>query len=224
MHYSYAESDELTLLRQTIRSFAEKEIAPKARELDEHEEFSYDLTAKMGELGLFGMVVPQEYGGQGMDYLSYVVAVEELARIDGSQAATIAAHNSLGVTPIYYYGSEEQKHQYIPSLCDGHGLWAFGLTEPDVGSAASMGLKTTCKRNGDTWTINGQKKWIGNATFADYIIIWAKDEDDHQVKGFIIDRETPGMTTEKIQDKMSLRTVQNALITIKDCKIKEFAF
>ena len=100
-------------------------------------------------------------------------------------------------------------------------IGAFGLTEPDVGSAISMGMKTTCRRQGDTWTINGEKKWIGNATFADYIIIWARDEADHQVKGFIVDRTTAGLTTEKIEDKMALRIVQNAIIRMKDVKVVE---
>jgi glutaryl-CoA dehydrogenase len=118
-------------------------------------------------------------------------------------------------------GSEEQRKEFLPSMCRLEKIGAFALTEPEVGSAASSSLKTTCKRNGDVWTINGQKKWIGNATFADYIIVWAKDEDDHQVKGFIVDRETPGLTTEKIEDKMALRIVQNALITFKGCKVTE---
>ncbi len=129
MSYQFEDNEELTMMRQTVRKFAETEIAPLARDLDEREEFSVELTKRMGGLGLFGTVIPTEYGGQGMDYLSYVVAVEELARVDGSQAATIAAHNSLGAAPLYYYGNEEQKRQYLPSLCTGEGLWAFGLTE-----------------------------------------------------------------------------------------------
>ena len=164
MGYAFEESEELALMRQTVRKFAETEIAPKAHGLDEREEFSTELTRAMGELGLFGTVVDPKYGGQGMDYLSYIVAVEELARIDGSQAATIAAHNSLGAAPLYYYGTEEQKKKYLPSLCTGEGLWAFGLTEPEAGSDAQAS-KTTAKYDAATreWVINGSKIWITNS-------------------------------------------------------------
>jgi alkylation response protein AidB-like acyl-CoA dehydrogenase len=160
----FEESEELALLRETVRKFAESEIAPQAAHLDETEQFSLELTAKMGELGLFGTVVPSEYGGQGMDYLSYIVAVEELARVDGSHAATVAAHNSLGAAPLYYYGSESQKKQYIPSLCNGKGLWAFGLTEAGAGSDAQAS-KTTARfdAGNDEWIINGSKIWITNS-------------------------------------------------------------
>ncbi|MCK5856787.1 MAG: acyl-CoA dehydrogenase family protein, partial [Bacteroidales bacterium] len=118
------------MIRETVRDFAEREIKPLAQELDERAEFSIELTKKIGELGLFGMYLPEKYGGQGMDTLSYIIAVEELARVDGSHAATLAAHNSLGIGPLYYYGTEEQKMKYLPKLCTGEGLWGFGLTEP----------------------------------------------------------------------------------------------
>ncbi|MGB1540008.1 MAG: acyl-CoA dehydrogenase family protein, partial [Rickettsiales bacterium] len=122
------------MLRDTVRRFAENEIKPVAAELDAKEQFSADLTRKMGQIGLFGIVVPEEYGGQGMDYLAYAIACEELSRVDGSQAATITAHNSLGVGPLYYFGNEEQKKKYLPQLCTGEAVWAFGLTEPGAGS------------------------------------------------------------------------------------------
>ena len=128
MAYSFTSTEELELLRNSVSDFAREFIQPKSRELDEKEIFSYELTEKMGELGLFGTVVSEEYGGQGLDYLSYIVCVEELARVDSSQAATIAAHNSLGAAPIYYYGTKEQKEKFLPDLCTGKGLWAFGLT------------------------------------------------------------------------------------------------
>jgi len=121
---------EQEMIRKEVRKFAQKEIAPIAGELDEKEEFSSELTRKMGEIGLFGMFVSEKYDGQGMDYISYIIAVEEIARIDGSQAATIAAGNSLGIGPLYYFGSEEQKQKYLPKLCAGEALWGFGLTEP----------------------------------------------------------------------------------------------
>jgi alkylation response protein AidB-like acyl-CoA dehydrogenase len=129
-------SEEQQILKKTIRDFAEKEIAPVANELNKKEEFSYDLTAKMGELGLFGICISPEYGGMGMDNLSYIIAVEEIARVDGSQAATVVAANSLGTTPLATYGNEKQKQKYLPKLVTGEKLWGFGLTEPNAGSDA----------------------------------------------------------------------------------------
>jgi len=155
-------SDHL-LLRDTVRSFAEAEIAPVAAGLDEREEFSTDLTTRMGELGMFGIVVPEEYGGQGMDYLAYVIATEELARVDGSQAATVTAGNSLGIGPIYYYGTEEQRHRLLPELCRGEGLWAFGLTEPGAGSD-SRASATKAAATDTGWVLDGSKIFITNAS------------------------------------------------------------
>jgi len=156
-------SMEQEILRKSVREFAEKEIRPVARELDEREEFSYETMQKMAELGLFGMVVSETYGGQGMDYLSYIIATEEIARVDGSHAATVAAGNSLGIGPIYYYGSEEQKRKYLPKLCSGEALWGFGLTEPNAGSDAGNS-KTTAVLDGDQWVVNGSKIFITNAS------------------------------------------------------------
>ena len=155
-------SKEQEMIRREVRKFAQKEIQPVAAELDEKEEFSPELTRKIGEIGLFGMFVSEMYDGQGMDYLSYIIAVEEIARVDGSQAATIAAGNSLGIGPLYYFGNEDQKKKYLPKLCSGEGLWGFGLTEPTAGSDAG-GSKTTAVRDGDDWVINGSKIFITNA-------------------------------------------------------------
>jgi short/branched chain acyl-CoA dehydrogenase len=153
---------EQEMIRREVRRFAEQEIAPVAAELDKQEAFSEDLTRKMGEIGLFGMFVSEAYEGQEMDYLSYIIAVEEIARVDGSQAATIAAGNSLGIGPIYYFGSEAQKRKYLAPLCRGEGLWGFGLTEPTAGSDAG-GSKTTAVRDGGQWILNGSKIFITNA-------------------------------------------------------------
>ena len=138
----YNLSMEQEILRNSVRQFAEKEIKPVARELDEKEEFSYDTMRKMGELGLFGMFVSEKYGGQGMDYVSYIIATEEVARVDQSHAATIAAGNSLGIGPLYYFGNEEQKQKHLPKLCTGESLWGFGLTEPNAGSDAGNSQTT----------------------------------------------------------------------------------
>ena len=153
---------EQEMIRKEVRKFAQSEIAPVAMELDEKEEFSTDLTRKMGEMGLFGMFVSEKYDGQGMDYLSYIIAVEEIARVDGSQAATVAAGNSLGIGPLYYFGTEEQKKKYLPPLCRGEALWGFGLTEPTAGSDAG-GSKTTAVKDGNEWVLNGSKIFITNA-------------------------------------------------------------
>jgi len=154
-------SDEQQMIRDTVRDFAEREVKPVASELDKKGEFSYELTKKIGEMGLFGMNIPEQYGGQGMDTLSYIIAVEELARVDGSTAATLAAHNSLGISPLLEYGTEEQKMKYLPQLCTGDALWSFGLTEPEAGSD-SRGTKTTARLEGDEWIINGSKIFITN--------------------------------------------------------------
>ena len=150
------------MIRKEVRNFAQSEIASLAPELDEKETFSVELTKKMGEIGLFGMFVPEEYDGQQMDYLSYIIAVEEIARVDGSQAATVAAGNSLGIGPLYYFGTEEQKKKYLPPLCRGEALWGFGLTEPTAGSDAG-GSKTTAVKDGNEWILNGSKIFITNA-------------------------------------------------------------
>jgi len=218
-------SEEQTLIRQTVRDFAEREIRPVARELDESARFSIELTRKMGELGLFGINVPQEYGGHGMDTLSYIIAVEELARVDGSQAATIAAHNSLGIGPLYYYGTEEQKRKYLPSLCTGKALWAFGLTEPDAGSD-SRGSRTRARLEDGQWVINGSKIFITNG--ASEISIGATvqavtDETDgkKQFTTIIVEKDTPGFTRRAMHGKMMWRASDTAELFFDDCKVPE---
>lgn len=212
--------DERKLLAQ-VREFMLAEVQPIANEYWSKAEFPFQIISGLKKLNIAGLTFDKSVGGQGRSNLLEGMIGEEIARTDTSICTFWGVHSGLAMNSIDLCGSDEQRQKFLPPLVSMDKIGAFGLTEPDVGSAASMGLKTTCKRHGDTWTMNGQKKWIGNATFADYIIIWAKDEDDHQVKGFIVDRETPGLTTEKIEHKLSLRTVQNALITIKDCKIKE---
>jgi alkylation response protein AidB-like acyl-CoA dehydrogenase len=228
MNYSFEESPELTLLRETIRSFAEKEIAPAAFALDEKEEFSYELTSKMGELGLFGMIIPQEYGGQGLDYLAYVIAVEELARVDGSQAATIAAHNSLGVAPLYYYGTEEQKKTYIPDLCTGKGMWAFGLTEPEAGSDAQASkTRAVYDAAKDEWVINGSKIWITNsaAEITKGITVQAitgkKADGKNELSCFIVPADAPGLTRKTMHGKMMWRASNTGELYFDDVRVPQ---
>ncbi len=226
MSYGFEESEELTLLRQTIRSFAEKEIAPAAFALDEKEEFSYELTAKMGELGLFGTIVPSEYGGQGLDYLSYVIAVEELARVDGSHAATIAAHNSLGVAPLYYYGTEEQKKKYIPQLCTGKAMWAFGLTEAEAGSDAQASkTRAVYDAAKDEWVINGSKIWITNsasditAGITVQAITGKKADGKNELSCFIVPADAPGLTRKTMHGKMMWRASNTGELYFDDVRV-----
>ena len=204
-----------------VREFMANEVAPIVTEFWLKGEFPFQIIEGMKKLNIFGLTLPKEYGGQGQSCLLEGMIGQEIARTDVSICTFFGVHAGLAGNSIYLCGSEEQKREFLPAMARFEKIGAFGLTEPDVGSAASMGLKTTCRRQGDTWVLNGEKKWIGNATFSDFIIIWARDEEDHQVKGFIVDRESPGLTTEKIADKMALRIVQNALIRMKDCKVSE---
>ncbi len=218
-------SEEHELIRQTVRDFAERDIKPVAQDLDERGQFSADLTRKMGELGLFGMYLPEKYGGQGLDTLSYIIAVEELARIDSSQAATLAAHNSLGIGPIYYFGTEAQKKKYLPKLCTGNALWAFGLTEPDAGSD-SRASKTTSKLENGEWTINGSKIFITNgaselAAGATVQTVSGNNEGKKEFSAIIVDRGTPGFTQVPMHGKMMWRASDTAELYFDDCKVPE---
>lgn len=208
-------TEEHNMIRQTVRDFAEREIKPIAQELDEKELFSNALTQQMGELGLFGMTLPEAYGGQGLDTLSYIIAVEELARIDGSQAATLAAHNSLGIGPIYYYGTEEQKMKYLPQLCTGKALWSFGLTEPGAGSD-SRGSRTTAVDEGDHWLINGSKIFITNGASEISMgctvqAVSGTDKDGKKIfSTIIVEKNTPGFTRRNMHNKMMWRASDTA--------------
>ncbi len=216
-------SDEQQILKQTVRDFAEREIRPVMKELDHKEEFSVALTQKMAEIGLFGITVAEEYGGFGMDYQAYILAVEELARVDGCQAATVAAGNSLGIGPLYYFGNEEQKKRYLPELCRGK-LWGFGLTEPDAGSDAG-GTKTTAVRDGDEWVINGSKIFITNAAnpLALGVTVQAvtgKDERGRkQYSCFIVENGTPGYEAREMHGKLCWRSSNTAELFFDEVRV-----
>lgn len=218
-------TEEQNLIRETVREFAEREIRPVAKELDENAEFSHDLTRKMGELGLFGMYLPEKYGGQGLDYLSYIIAVEEISRIDSSQAATLAAHNSLGIGPLYYYGTEEQKMKYLPQLCTGEALWGFGLTEPDAGSD-SRGTKTKAHLENGQWVINGSKIFITNGSvdisIGSTVQAVTGDKDGRkEYTCIIVDKDTPGFTRRAMHGKMLWRASDTAELFFDDCRVPE---
>jgi len=219
-------SEEQILLKKTVRDFAENEIAPKAMELDKNEEFSYELTAKMGELGFFGICISPEYDGMGMDTLSYILAVEEIARIDASQAATIVAANSLGTGPISSFGNKQQKEKYLPDLAAGKKLWGFGLTEPNAGSDAG-GTKTTGKLENGEWIINGSKIFITNASTD---ITWGSTvqcitgtnlDGKKEYSCILVENETPGFETRPMKDKLVWRASNTSELFFDNVKVAE---
>ncbi len=217
-------TEEQNLTRQSIRTFAETEIRPLARELDEKEEFSVELTRKMAELGLLGCFIPQTYGGSDMGYISYAITVEELARVDASQAATIAAGNSLGIGPIYYFGDERQRQEWLPRLCSGDCLAAFGLTEPDAGSDAGSS-RTSAALEGDRWTINGQKIFITNSacSLTGVIVVQAVtgklDNGRPEISCLIVPSGTPGLTAQEMKNKMMWRSSNTGELFFDDCRV-----
>lgn len=208
-------------LQLKVRAFMENEVKPIANDYWQRAEFPYELIPKMAELNICGGTY-KGYGCPGnITSVAEGFIAMEMARVDVSMSTFFGVQSGLAMGSIYMCGSEEQKQQWLPGMQKFTTIGAFGLTEPEVGSGAAGGLTTKAKRTGDTWTINGQKKWIGNAPFADVIIIWATDEDDNQVKGFLVRKDTPGLHVAKMEDKMALRTVQNGLITLTNCKIEE---
>lgn len=215
---------EQEMIRKEIRKFAEKAIAPVAQELDDNEEFSAELTRKMGDIGLFGMIVSDAYGGQELDYLSYIIAVEEIARVDGSHAATVAAGNSLGIAPIYYFGTEEQKRKYLPKLCSGEALWGFGLTEPTAGSDAG-GTQTTAVKDGNEWVINGSKIFITNAACELSMGVTVQAVTGHKENGapeyscFLVEHGTKGFKAVPMHRKMMWRASNTAELYFDDVRI-----
>ncbi len=212
-------------IRKTVRDFAENEVKPLAKQLDENEQFSPELTKKMGELGLFGMYLPEEYGGLGTDTISYIIAVEELARIDGSHAATLAAHNSLGIGPLYYFGTKVQKEKYLPQLTKGDKLWAFGLTEPNAGSD-SRGTKTNAVLENGQWTINGSKIFITNGS-TDFSLgttvqaITGMNGDRKEYSTIIVENGTSGFNPVTMHKKMMWRASITSELYFDDCKVPE---
>ena len=222
MDFSLATEHEI--LRNSVRNFALKEIQTLAQGLDEREEFSVELTMAMGNLGLFGMVVPEDYGGQGLDYLGYIIAVEELARVDGSQAATVAAANSLGSSPIYEFGTEEQKRKYLPKLCSGEALWAFGLTEPNAGSDAGN-TQTTAVLDGNEWVINGSKIFITNASaeISLGVTVLAKtgirEDGKSELSCILVENGVPGYEAREMKGKMVWRASNTSELYFEDCRV-----
>ena len=222
MNFDLPKDAELT--RKVVREFAEKEIAPVAQELDDKEEFSCDLTRMMGELDFFGPFVSEEYGGSDVGYLNYIITVEEVARIDGSHAATIAAANSLGIAPIYYYGNEEQKRKWLPDLCKGKMLASFGLTEPDAGSDASAS-RTTALLDGNEWVINGSKIFITNsatdmsAVCVVQCVTGEREGGKQELSCILVENGTRGFTAKPMHGKLCWRSSNTGELTFEDCRV-----
>ena len=207
-------------LQLKVRAFMEKEVKPIVNDYWLRDQFPFELIPKFKELNICG-VTYDGYGCPNLPFIMEGVLAMEMARVDASTATFFGVQSSLSMGSIYMCGSEEQKAKWLPQMQKFDKIGAFGLTEPEVGSGAAGGLTTTCKKTKEGWILNGQKKWIGNATFADLVIIWARDLDDGEVKGFIVEKDNPGFSVEKIKGKMALRIVQNGLITLKDCLITE---
>src|SRR5580698_5174650 len=205
---------------QRVRTFMETKVAPVINKHWLEDSFPFDLVPDFRDLKIAGAGY-EGYGCAGGSTLLAGFIAMEIARTDCSCATFFGVHSGLAMGSIFLCGSEEQKNKWLPPMARMEKIGSFGLTEPLVGSGASRGLGTTARREGDTWILNGQKKWIGNSTFGDLTIIWARDVADNQVKGFIVENKTPGFKVEKIQHKMALRVVQNGLITLEDCKVPE---
>jgi alkylation response protein AidB-like acyl-CoA dehydrogenase len=218
-------SAEQELIRDTVRDFARQEVAPVAEELDRTKSFPYEIVAKLGGLGLMGIPFPQEYGGGGADTLSYVLAVEELARIDSSVCITMAAHTSLGTMPIYLWGSDAQKDDWLPQLCSGERLASFGLTEPEAGSDAGN-VRTTAKLEDGEWVVNGAKQFITNSgtEISGCVAITAVTGDGNgrkEVSNLIVPTGTPGYEVGEAYRKMGWNASDTRPLSFEDCRVPE---
>ncbi len=212
--------EERALLKQ-VRTFMETKVAPIINKYWVEDSFPFELLPAFKELNIGGLGM-EGYGCRGGSALLFGLVAMEMARIDASIATFFGVHNGLAMGSVYATGSEEQKQKWLPQMARFEKIGCFGLTEPLVGSGAAGGLLTTAQREGDTWVLNGQKRWIGNSTWCDVSVIWARDVADNQVKAFLIENKTtPGFTVEKIQNKIALKVVQNGEITMKDVRLPE---
>jgi hypothetical protein len=216
-------NEEQQQIKRTIREFAEAELAPHVMEWDEAQHFPVDLRPKFAELGVMGVLFPEEYGGAGMGYVEYATIIEEFARVDPSIALAIAAHNSLGSGHIYIAGNEQQKQKYLAPLARGDHFAAWGLTEPSSGSDASS-MRTTAVRRDGGWVINGSKNFITNATFAETTVALAisdRTAGTHGISAFIIERGTPGFQIAKKENKLGMRASDTATLVFDDCFVPD---
>ncbi|RWR12477.1 acyl-CoA dehydrogenase [Siminovitchia fortis] len=213
-------SEEHEMIRKMVRDFAKKEVEPTAAERDEEERFDMDIFEKMAGLGLTGIPWPEKYGGIGSDFLAYCIAVEELSRVCASTGVTLSAHTSLAGWPVYTFGTEEQKQKYLKPMAEGTKIGAYGLTEPGSGSDASS-MKTTAKRDGDHYVLNGSKIFITNGGIADIYIVFAllNPEDKRSSTAFIIEKDFEGFSVGKKEKKLGIRSSPTTEIIFEDCKV-----
>jgi len=219
MNFSF--TDEQQQLRRTVREFAEAEIAPHVMEWDEASQFPSEIIPQLAEMGLLGVIFPEEYGGAGLGYVEYVIAIEELSRVDGSVGIIVAAHNSLCTNHIFRFGTEEQKRRYVPPLARGEKLGCWSLTEPEAGSDAG-GTRTTAVRQGDCWVLNGAKTFTTNGHYADVCVAMAVTDPSkghHGISAFIIEKGTPGFRPGKKESKLGLRASDTSEVIFQDCRI-----
>jgi len=214
-------SDEQKHLRKSVREFAEGEIAPHVLEWDESSHFPTELLPKLAEMGLMGVIFPDQYGGAGLGYIEYATVIEELARVDGSVGLFVAAHNSLCSNHIYKFGTEQQKQKYLVPLAQGKKLGAWSLTEPEAGSDAG-GTRTTAVRQGDDWVLNGSKTFTTNGSYADICVAMAvtdKSKESHGISAFILEKGTPGFRPGKKENKLGMRASDTSEVVFNDCRI-----
>lgn len=219
MDFTLTEDQEL--LRSSVREFAEGEIRPHVMTWDESQEFPLELMKKAGEMGLLGILVPDELGGAGMGYVEYALVVDELSRVDGSIGISVAAHNGLGLNHILKFGSDEQRKRLVPKLATGEWIAAWSLTEPTAGSDAG-GTRTTAREDGDHWVLNGAKTFATHGSVADVCVVFAVTDKDRGKKGisaFVIEKGTPGFRPGKKENKMGLRASDTAEVIMEDCRI-----
>ncbi|WP_134702471.1 acyl-CoA dehydrogenase [Ammoniphilus sp. YIM 78166] len=214
-------SEEHQMMQKMVRDFAENECGPTAAQRDEEESWDMEIWNKMAELGLCGIPWPEEYGGVGADYLSYVIAVEELSRVDASVGVTLSAHTSLAGWPVYKFGTEEQKQKYLRAMAEGRSMGAYCLTEAGSGSDAA-GMKTTAVLDGEEWVLNGSKIFITNGSYADIFIVFAQTNPELKHKGiaaFIVEKSFPGFSVGKKEKKLGIRSSSTTEVILEECRV-----
>lgn len=219
MEFSYSREQEL--VKKMVKGFAETEIAPISEEIDAEASYPYETISHLGKLGVMGMPFPTEYGGAGSDYLTYIMAVEEISKVDASHGVIVQTHNALCCWPIFTYGTEEQKKKYLPKLLSGEHLGAFGLTEPNAGTDAAM-QQTTAKDMGDHWLLNGSKIFISGGGIADIYVVMAmtdKSKGNKGISAFIVEKGMPGFSRGKKENKMGIRGSIAAELVFEDCAV-----
>jgi len=217
----FQHTEEQRLLRESVRAFSEQEIRPHVMRFDEAQEFPHEILAQAGELGLLGILFPEKYGGAGLGYMEYAIAVEELSRVDGSVGISVAAHNGLCSNHIYLFGSEAQREKYLVPLASGKWIGGWSLTEPTAGSDAG-GTKSVARLEGDTWVLNGAKTFTTHGSVGQVVVVFAvtdRERGKHGISAFVVEQGTPGFRPGKKENKMGLRASDTSEVIMEDCRI-----